>query len=98
MNYRDIIKKLFDKAPDYGYNIFRVDDGEETVRTKTFDEVMDVVESVELSYLHVRLPDNSIGWVVLIPCNGEDVVSDYTMSLDEFVTSSLFELGHPTYV
>lgn len=71
---------------------FRLDvnDGEETtLRDSTNGQtILAAMFSTDEDYLIVRKDGKHVGWVRFIYGNGCDVISDYTMSVESFLTEA----------
>lgn len=72
-----VLRKMFAKLAEAGWHPVKVWDGEESVKVETVEEAIDVIDSVELSNVIVER-DGQRHTIALIPCNGEDVISDHT--------------------
>ena len=75
-----IVTKLFEMLEEEGWVLKMVDDGgDDYILVTTWSEALEVIDSVEWSVLFVT-DGIQTSWVVLIPGNGVDLVSDYSCS------------------
>lgn len=75
---------LVTHALEQGYAV-SVHDGEEYVLRKSTDfaAIWQAMGSTDADTLQLYRDGRSAGWVLLIWCNGVDVISDYTVDLDD---------------
>lgn len=85
---QQVINNMFRVLGDAGWDPIAVYDGEETERVTSVKEAIEVIDSVEYSVVKFKHPSyRGIHNVVLVPCNGEDVISDYSETdQDNFAT------------
>lgn len=78
-----ILRKLLAVARHHGFTPKWVDDGGDEPELMTEDdEVVETVDSVQFSALHLSRPDGARTTVTLILGNGTDFVSDYTYTAE----------------
>lgn len=81
-----IAKSIVHRLLNSGYQL-RVNDGEETVTpiTKDLNTIFAAMASTEMDYLLAYKDGKRVGSVMLIWGNGEDLLSDCSVSLDEIM-------------
>lgn len=91
-----IIDRLLDDLLTGGWMI-SVNDGEETTlwHSKDKAEILRHMQSTDEDYLHVAHPNRKKGWIRLIYGNGVNLISDYTVNLDDVLApiSELIEIN-----
>lgn len=76
-----VIRRMFAALEAGGWRVFKVFDGEETERVFDIDAALEVIDSVEDSSAYFK-KGKAKHWVLLIPCNGTDVIADHTYAAD----------------
>jgi hypothetical protein len=84
-----IVKQVLKDAVKGGYQLV-VDDGEEEFPpTTNIKEAYDNLFGVDESRLILEKDGNYVGWIFFVFGNdGWDVISDYTVNLEEFLTNA----------
>lgn len=78
-----VVRRMIRELKKDGWRVCAVDDGEGNIPVITERDAMDAVFSVE--YAHVKfIKGGRIESVLVIPCNGEDAISDFTLNTPDF--------------
>ena len=76
-----VVSKLFELLNEAGFKPKRVVDEEgEIEQTPDYALMMALVFDLELSSLRLRDPNGRPVWLMAMPCNAEDVISDYSIN------------------
>ena len=80
------IKQIIDGLTTGGCTLMFVFDGEEEYPVSTRAEAVRHITDVDMAHLHVRLPDESTGWVWFVLGNDpEEVAADCTVNLSPYI-------------
>ncbi len=92
---RHLITTMIAELRAAGWLPYQFDDGEDQIpieinpfaaNAKVNAKAWELFDSVDNGYLLVRdLSTGAIGWIRLIGGNGRDVISDYSINLDEIM-------------
>lgn len=99
-----IVRKLVERLAEAGYEFFvDEEDGGNSVWTTSVDECFRQLFQVGYGRLIVRhsafrLPKNPRAFVAFSYGDGEDVIQDYSVSLEPIVGPLLSQLSHGDYV
>lgn len=91
MNIENITERIIAEAVvrgalAEGYTISVFDEMEWTVKDSSdFTEVMEALCTTSMDKLAFKLNGDGRGWILLVWGNGCDLISDYTVTLDDFM-------------
>jgi hypothetical protein len=78
-----VVRRMIRELKKTGWRVCAVDDGEGNIPVITERDAMDLVFGVE--YATVKfIKGGQIEAVLVIPCNEEDAISDFTLNTKEF--------------
>ena len=78
-----VVRRMIRELKKAGWRVCAVDDGEGNIPVITERDAMDAVFGVE--YATVKfIKGGKIEAVLVIPCNEEDAISDFTLNTKEF--------------
>lgn len=79
---RRIVRGLIDHLSDRGFEITKVDEGEEVITSDPV-EAMEAIFSVDDCCLYVRKPMFKSHWIQIVLGNGIDCIVDYSYMRDD---------------
>jgi hypothetical protein len=72
-----VVRRMIRYLRKAGFTPYKVFDGEEDIRVETESQMLDEVFGVDEATAYFTHPDRERPfWVLLFPCNGEDVITD----------------------
>lgn len=89
----EVLNKMFYKLATEGWQVVEVDDGEEVESVASALEALRIIDSVEVSTVTFKKGEATHG-VVVIPCNGADVICDYGYSETDSFNSLMESLNN----
>ncbi len=79
-----VVRLLITTLRSHGYHPVKVFDGEEFVKATTDDATLDAVFAVDDSTIYFRKVAGKSQRVMLINCNGDEVISDHSCGDEGF--------------
>ena len=91
-----IVRRLIDTLFEAGYTL-GVNDGEDTTvkNSSSKKEIVQAMATTDHDYLLVYKDGRSIGWVMLVWGNDEDVISDHSAHLTEVIEPVMQWIENP---
>jgi ABC-type uncharacterized transport system permease subunit len=85
--WNKIVVELLNELDMNGFKILGVNDGEELHSVTGIDEVLELMGNLDESYLIFHDRHGIRQWIMIIPSNESDCISDYTYTLvlDEII-------------
>lgn len=83
---RAAIKQIIKGMLDAGVSLDSVYDCERDLPVETAAEAVDLIMNLDMAYLYVTLPDETMAWVLFVLDNApEEVAADFTVNLSDIL-------------
>ena len=84
--WNKIVVELLNELDMNGFKLVSIYDGEEEHKVSSIDDVLELMGNLDESFLFIQRHGRK-QWILIIPSNGLDCISDYTYTLvlDEII-------------